>query len=63
MTSGQVAGRLAVSRQTVYRMIATDGLPAIRLGGAGHSLRVDEADLEQFLRDHRYAQTKGPDHE
>ena len=61
MTSGQVAGRLAVSRQTVYGMIATDGLPAIRLGGAGHSLRVDEADLEQFLRDHRHANERtGP---
>jgi excisionase family DNA binding protein len=51
LTSGQVAVRLAVTKQTVYRMIATNNLPAIRLGGAGRSLRVDEADLERWLRD------------
>ena len=51
LTSGQVAARLAVSKQTVYRLVATNDLPAIRLGGAGRSLRVDEADLERWLRD------------
>jgi excisionase family DNA binding protein len=60
LTSGQVAGRLAVSKQTVYRLVATDDLPAIRLGGAGRSLRVDEADLEEWLRD-RHTQRKERD--
>jgi excisionase family DNA binding protein len=53
LTAGQVAARLALSKQSVYRMIASDDLPAIRLGGVGHSLRVDEADLEQWLRARR----------
>ena len=60
MTSRQVADALAVSRQTVYRLVTTDDLPAIRLGGAGHSLRVDEADLEQWLRA-RHTDRKEPD--
>ena len=60
MTSDQVAARLAISKATVYRLVATNDMPAIRLGGAGHSLRVDEADLERRLRD-RHTQRKEPD--
>ena len=60
LTSDQVAARLAISKATVYRLVATNDMPAIRLGGAGHSLRVDEADLERWLRD-RHTQRKEPD--
>ena len=48
-----VARRLDVSKATVYRLVATGELPAIRLGGIGASVRVHEATLEQWIRDHQ----------
>jgi excisionase family DNA binding protein len=49
LTIGQVAERLAVSRATAYRLIAAGELPALRLGGPGHSLRVAEPELQAWL--------------
>ena len=50
LSAGEVAARLAVSKATVYRLVATNDLPAFRLGGPGHALRVEEAELEDWLR-------------
>ena len=41
-----VQTRLALSRNTVYSLIASGNLPVVRIGGA---IRVDEADLEAWL--------------
>ena len=49
LTVNEVAQRLRVSRATVYRMIRTGKVPALQLGTMGASLRVDEAELEQWL--------------
>lgn len=45
----EVGERLNVSRATVYRMVADGRLPAVRLGGPGAPLRVDEAEFEAWL--------------
>jgi excisionase family DNA binding protein len=50
---GEVARRLDVSKATVYRLVASGELPAIRLGGIGASVRLDEATLERWIRDHQ----------
>jgi len=50
---GRVSRRLACSRGTVYRLIASGSLPAVRLGGVGASLRVNERELDHWLEDHR----------
>jgi excisionase family DNA binding protein len=49
LTLAEVARRLSVSRATVYRMVYDGRLPAVRLGGRGAPLRVDEAELERWL--------------
>jgi excisionase family DNA binding protein len=46
----QLADRLGISRSTAYKLIWNGELPAVQLGGPGHSLRIDEAELEQWLR-------------
>ena len=43
----EVANRLSVSAQTVYRLIDNGELPAIRVGR--HRLRVEEQALERFI--------------
>jgi excisionase family DNA binding protein len=48
-----VARRLDVSKATVYRLVATGELPAIRFGGIGTSVRVAEATLERWISDHQ----------
>jgi excisionase family DNA binding protein len=50
LSVGRVSQRLACSRGLVYRLIATGVLPAVRLGGDGASLRVNERELEDWLR-------------
>jgi len=44
-----VARRLDVHRNTVYRLIESGQLPALQLGGRGYTVRVDENELEQWL--------------
>ena len=47
----EVANRLSVSAQTVYRLIDNGELPAIRVGR--HRLRVEEQSLERFIEKSR----------
>jgi excisionase family DNA binding protein len=42
----QVAARLGVTRQHVWRLIRSGELKAVRIG---HLLRVDPAELENFI--------------
>jgi excisionase family DNA binding protein len=49
LTVPEVADRLRISRQSVYRAISSGRLPAVQLGGAGTPLRVDEHELEAWL--------------
>jgi excisionase family DNA binding protein len=57
-----VSRRLACSRGTVYRLIASGELPAVRLGGAGASLRIDERELDQWLRERHIQRTPEDNH-
>jgi excisionase family DNA binding protein len=47
----EVAARLGVHRNKVYRLIETGELPAFQLGGRGHTVRVDERELDAWLYD------------
>jgi excisionase family DNA binding protein len=46
LTVTEVAAHLRVSNMTVYRLINTGGLPAIRIG---KSFRIREDDLNRYL--------------
>ncbi len=46
LTVAEVAEELRVSSMTVYRLIKSEQLPAIRVG---KSLRIREDDVERFL--------------
>ena len=48
LTVTEVAATLRVSNMTVYRLINTGALPAIRIG---KSFRIREDDLSQYLTD------------
>ena len=50
LTIRDAAARLKVSRATAYRMVYDGRLPTLQLGGPGAPLRVDEAELERWLR-------------
>ena len=50
LTVAEVAEILNASEKTVRRAIDGDDLRAIRIRGL---LRIDPADLEDFIRDHR----------
>jgi excisionase family DNA binding protein len=45
----EVAGRLCCGTSTVYRMVATGRLPALRLGDERGPIRVAERELEAWL--------------
>jgi excisionase family DNA binding protein len=47
----EVAERLRVGKSTVYELIAKGALPAIQLRGRGSTVRVDENELERWLKD------------
>jgi excisionase family DNA binding protein len=47
-TVAEVAEAMRVSNMTVYRLIKTGELPALRVG---KGYRIFEADLERFLSD------------
>lgn len=52
--AGEVARRLNVTRQTVYRLTREGELPVYRLGTSiGSSLRYDPLEIAQWLADHR----------
>jgi excisionase family DNA binding protein len=49
----EVADRLRLSRQSVYRKIERHDLPALRLGEGTTSLRISEDELEAWLARNR----------
>jgi excisionase family DNA binding protein len=49
LTVRETAARLAVSEDTVRRRIAEGSLPAVRLGGRGSAVQIDEGELERWL--------------
>lgn len=46
LTVAEVAAHMRVSNMTVYRLIKTGELAAVRVG---HSYRIREAELERYL--------------
>ena len=48
VTVAEVAGRLRVSNMTVYRLVQSGQLPAVRVG---RSYRIRENDVDRFLAD------------
>jgi excisionase family DNA binding protein len=46
LTVQEVAARLNVSKMTVYRLVHSGEIPAVRLG---HSFRVSEPAVEEYL--------------
>ena len=50
-TSKQVAKLLGVSEYTIYRYIKAGKLKAIKL--TAYNFRIDEKDLNQFLKKHK----------
>ncbi|MFT4010625.1 MAG: helix-turn-helix domain-containing protein [Nocardioidaceae bacterium] len=48
LTVAEVAAMVRVSKMTVYRMVHSGALPAIRVG---RSFRVHQEDVEDFMRD------------
>lgn len=55
LTPREVAARLRVGRMTVYRLINRGELPAVRLGTHQGPLRVDAAELREWLERRRVA--------
>ncbi len=49
LTIREVAGELKLSVRQVRRLIDRGAIPAVRLGDKGSSIRVDRAELEQWL--------------
>ena len=56
LTVAEVAGAMRVSSMTVYRLIKSGELPAVRVG---KNYRLRESDLERFLEE-RSVRTEGP---
>ncbi len=55
LTVAEVAAAMRVSNMTVYRLIKTGDLPAMRVG---KNYRIREADVERYLSD-RSVQVEG----
>jgi excisionase family DNA binding protein len=55
LTSTDVAGVLCVTRDTVLNYIDAGTLPAAKIG---RKWKVREADLDQFIRNHRFSRSK-----
>lgn len=47
LTIAEVAAKMRVSKMTVYRMVHSGELPALRVG---RSFRVTEEDVNEYLR-------------
>jgi excisionase family DNA binding protein len=56
LTVSEVASAMRVSNMTVYRLIKSGELPAVRVG---KNYRLRETDLERFLQE-RSVRTEGP---
>jgi excisionase family DNA binding protein len=56
LTVAEVAAAMRVSNMTVYRLIKSGELPAVRVG---KNYRLRESDLERFLEE-RSVRTEGP---
>lgn len=56
LTVAEVAGAMRVSSMTVYRLIKSGELPAVRVG---KNYRLRESDLAHFLEE-RSVRTEGP---
>jgi excisionase family DNA binding protein len=56
LTVTEVANAMRVSNMTVYRLIKSGELPAVRVG---KNYRLRETDLERFLEE-RSVRTEGP---
>ena len=56
LTVSEVASAMRVSNMTVYRLIKSGELPAVRVG---KNYRLRETDLEHFLEE-RSVRTEGP---
>jgi excisionase family DNA binding protein len=56
LTVSEVASAMRVSNMTVYRLIKSGELPAVRVG---KNYRLRESDLERFLEE-RSVRTEGP---
>jgi excisionase family DNA binding protein len=56
LTVTEVANAMRVSNMTVYRLIKSGELPAVRVG---KNYRLRESDLERFLEE-RSVRTEGP---
>jgi excisionase family DNA binding protein len=54
LTTDEVAHRLNLTRKTVYRLLYAGEIPYVKLASRGRgALRVDERELEAFIRAHR----------
>lgn len=51
LTVAEVAGRMRVSKMTVYRLVHSGELPAVRFG---RSFRVQRAAVEELIRQAHY---------
>jgi excisionase family DNA binding protein len=49
LTAEEAAERLRVGKQWIYRHIASGDLPALRLGAELGPVRIDSADLADYL--------------
>jgi excisionase family DNA binding protein len=52
LTVAEVAGMMRVSKMTVYRLVHSGELPAVRVG---RSFRVLEKDVDEYLRKSFYS--------
>lgn len=50
LRADQVADRLQISRALAYRLMKTGVIPTVRFVG---SVRVQESDLQDFIRSHK----------
>ncbi|MFB9382043.1 helix-turn-helix domain-containing protein [Pseudonocardia petroleophila] len=51
LTVAEVADRMRVSKMTVYRLVHSGELPAVRFG---RSFRVQRSAVEELIREARY---------
>lgn len=52
LTVAEVAAVMRVSKMTVYRLVHSGELPAVRVG---RSFRVKQADVDEYLRNSYYS--------
>ena len=63
LTVAEVAARLRISRQMVYRAIEGGRLRAYRIGGAYGPLRIPSRSVLEFARPATEVRAARPDHE